>query len=388
MKGPWADLEERRPTSTVPEFIGGVLFVLDGMISPLMNIPYSYLSVFALAALALTRRPTRKLERWGWVALLLVGVLVFVSVVSMMSQPTSLASPWLRRIVRLAGVALLTTALATGRLNIRAMIVGTTTGLVANAAAFYLHLVPDTYAGALTGFLGDKNRAGLFYATFGLLSLAVFRQRALQVLLVTGFAGLIWLTESRSSITAYTAGLIWFLVVAKRPLAIRWASAAGLLWLVTFVEENFAQAGVFQNRWGSDLLRGRIDAAADAKLALAPWFGMGLGEAYVFLQGSRWFFHNSYSSLLVEGGWVFLIVVLAITVIVGLRPFSPGEEHFDSRLTAGATVVLLICAWKLGEVFLTIPWAVTIGYALNRILVHEATKTDGELSVLEARDRV
>ena len=26
------------------------------------------------------------------------------------------------------------------------------------------------------------------------------------------------------------------------------------------VEENFAQAGIFQNRWGSDLLRGRIDA--------------------------------------------------------------------------------------------------------------------------------
>ena len=80
-----------------------------------------------------------------------------------------------------------------------------------------------------------------------------------------------WLTESRTSMTAYAAGLLWVFVLAKRPALVR-GLGAFLLWLsVTYLESNFARAGVFENRWGSDLLRGRIDAAAAIKVAAAPW---------------------------------------------------------------------------------------------------------------------
>ena len=38
------------------------------------------------------------------------------------------------------------------------------------------------------------------------------------------------------------------------------------------------------------------------------------------------------------------------------------------RHRGGAAVATLICAWKLGEVFLTIPWGLLLGLGLNRLI--------------------
>ena len=51
-----------------------------------------------------------------------------------------------------------------------------------------------------------------------------------------------------------------------------------------------------------------------------------------------------------------------------LRPFSATDRGLQSRYAQAATVVVLICAWKLGEVMLTNVWGLALGIALNQVL--------------------
>ncbi len=68
-----------------------------------------------------------------------------------------------------------------------------------------------------------------------------------------------------------------------------------------------------------------------------------------------WYFHNSFSTALVEGGWPWLLLLLGITIVVALRPFG---HDLDKRevIVQAAAVAMLICAWKLGEVLFTLQW--------------------------------
>ena len=228
---------------------------------------------------------------------------------------------------------------------------------------------------ALSGYFGDKNKAGLFYAVVGLLLAALLITRAARFFWILFFGTMVWLTLSRTSISAFTFGLVWALVFARLPFVLRWGAGGTIITAMNYLEDNFAQAGIFENRWGSDLLRARIDAAAAEKLAAAPWWGMGLGQAFVTIDGNQWFFHNAYETLLVEGGWPYAIGVVAITGFVCLRPFAPGTRLYTARMIQGTGLALLICALRLGEVFLTIPWALLMGVAL-----YQWGKVDGPSS--------
>ncbi len=134
--------------------------------------------------------------------------------------------------------------------------------------------------------------------------------------------------------------------------------------VVAWMAENIARIGIFADRMGTDLLRERITTASWEKVADAPWFGLGLSEATVDLERSTWFFHNSYASLLVEGGWPLAVVVVLTYVFLGLRPFNP-DQRSDSRVAVeAATLVLLICATQLGEVFFSLPGVLVLGAGL------------------------
>lgn len=352
------------------EFVLGMILMLEGVLTPALAVPLSQAGVFLLIVTGLTRPSRLKFVRWRWVFPLFCLLLLYVAMVSIESQAGG-GSDWSRRLIRLIGIALLTWVIATGRVNFPSIIKGLAFALALNAILFLAHVAPDTYGGALSGYIGDKNKAGLYYAVAGLLVLQVLRSRSGRILWTLIIAGLLWLTESRTSITALTAGVLWAWLAARRFAPLRWIAATGLWFGVGYLEDNFAQAGVFENRWGSDLLRGRIDAASLEKLEAAPWWGLGLGQAFVVIAGDTWYFHNSYWSLLVEGGWPYLVGVVTITVLVGLRPFGPGERTYSGMLVQGATVCILICALRLGEVFLTIPWALTIGAALNQGLAQK-----------------
>jgi len=360
----------------------------DGVEIPGLQFPVSMIGLGLMVLVAFARKPTHKLGIYWWVPWALFLLLLWAVLVSVLASPTELAASWPRRSVRIAAVILFALVLATGRIHIPSVLKALALGLCANAVAFYSGLTPDYYGGLLTGWLGDKNKAGLYYSVVGILFLLTVRRFSLRLASVLITAGLLWLTGSRTSMSAYAFGLLWLGLASRLSPPLRWLAAGATIASVTYLEENFAQAGVFESRWGSDLLRGRIDAAAVEKLASAPPQGMGLGEAYVMIEGKAWYFHDSYATLLVEGGWPYAFGMVFLTALVGIRPFlSVGTPDFNSRVSQAATVVLLICAWKLGEVFLTIPWALCFGVALRQMLdpINRKGKVD-ERSPVGVRD--
>ena len=349
----------------IPEFVLFFGLIFEGSMFGL-PIPLNQVVMVGIILLAITRRPQVELGRLQMLVPLLVIGLFYLAMLSMFTEATEFAFDWERRLLRLGLTAVLLLVLASGRIDLRSGLAGLATGMILNAIAFYLGLAPDNYGGVLSGFFMDKNVAGMAYAIVGVLVLAVVDRRWVKVALVLVFAAMVWLTGSRTSIAAMVAGVGWILIAPRLPVIGRWIFGLLIYLGVDLVSEDYSQIGVFSNRVGSDLLRSRIDAASEVKVDGAGFFGMGLGEAYVSFPddpGSRWLFHNSYWSALVEGGWPWLLLVLGITVVFALRPFETRLTKPELAVQATA-VTVLICAWRLGEVFFTLQWALVVGAAI------------------------
>lgn len=331
-----------------------------------LPLPFNQVVMIAIIGLAVFRRPQVDLGTLQVIVPILVIGLFYVGVISLFADPTEFASDWRRRLIRLCLTAVLILVLAAGRIDLRSAMAGLGIGLLFNAVAFHAGFAPDTYGGALSGFFEDKNVAGLAYAIFGVLMLAVIERRWLRVLLVVLFAFLVWDTGSRTSLSAFAAGVAWILIAPRLGVIGRWLLGLSIFFGVDLLAEDFSQIGVFSDREGSDLLRSRIDAASEIKVGDSGFFGSGLGEAYIVFNddpGKVWYFHNSYWSALVEGGWPWLAVLMAVTAFFALRPFTRDLNPQEIALQASA-VALLICAWRLGEVFFTVQWAIVIGFAI------------------------
>ena len=349
----------------IPEFVLFFGLIFEGSMFGL-PIPFNQVVVVGIILLAVTRSPQVDLGRLQMLVPLLVIGLFYLAMLSMFTEATEFAFDWERRLLRLGLTAVFLLVLASGRIDLRSGLAGLATGMILNAIAFYLGLAPDNYGGVLSGFFMDKNVAGMAYAIVGVLVLAVVDRRWVKVALVLVFAAMVWLTGSRTSIAAMVAGVGWILIAPRLPVIGRWIFGLLIYLGVDLVSEDYSQIGVFSNRVGSDLLRSRIDAASEVKVDGAGFFGMGLGEAYVSFPddpGSRWLFHNSYWSALVEGGWPWLLLVLGITVVFALRPFETRTTKPELAVQATA-VTVLICAWRLGEVFFTLQWALVVGAAI------------------------
>lgn len=307
--------------------------------------------IAVLVGLSVTRRPRFALGSLGWVVGLLFLAVGFAGAISMSGPDLSLAG-WPQRAVRLVGVMLLVTVLVTGRIHYPSIIRGAGVGLLVNAVLFFAGVAPAPYKEFLTGYLLDKNQAGLAYAVVAVLLLGVLSRRKERLAIMAVFGGLVWLTGSRTSLAALLFGIVWF---QARPYLVplaRLALGAVIAWVIPYIEENYATVGEFSDRLGSDQLRGWIDEAAWLKTAAAPWWGQGLGEAWVTLPQGNFFFHNSYWSLLVEGGWPYLMAFVGVTVLLCIRPFHRGVPPSALALSAeAAAVAVLVCALSLGEVF-------------------------------------
>ncbi|MGO1452847.1 ABC transporter permease [Microbacterium sp.] len=349
----------------IPELILFACLIFEGALFGL-PLPFNQVVMVGIIVLALSRRPHVDLGKLQLIVPILAIALFYIAMISMFADPTEFASDWKRRLIRLGLTAVLILVLATGRIDFRSALAGLGAGLIFNAVAFYMGLAPDYYGGYLSGFFEDKNVAGMAYAVFGVLMLAVIDRRWLRILLVIGFAVLVWETGSRTSISAFGAGVLWILVSPYLSIVGRWVLGIAVYVGVDVLAEDFSQIGIFSDRDGSDVLRNRIDAASELKVGDAGFFGSGLGEAYIVFPDDPtkvWFFHNSYWSALVEGGWPWLALILVITVVFALRPFTRDLSAQEIAAQA-ATITLLICAWRLGEVLFTVQWAVVIAFAI------------------------
>lgn len=357
-------------------FLLGVLMITDGQYVPGIWLPYAMVIVIGFVFVATWQAPVRRLGRWQWTAWAFILLLTYVSVVSIQATPDIAAFSvnvvggfdWARRALRIAVVVVFAYFIGTERLEHSAVLRGLGVGLVINALSHYLYISPHYYGSYLTGWLSDKNKAGLYYAVGGVLAQAYIRRNIPRVIAGVLTLGATWATGSRTSMIAFAMGMVWVWLISRQVGPIRWISAAAMVWFIQFWEDNFSRIGEFADRAGSDWFRARIDAASQLKLEGTPFQGLGLGEAYVTMDGGRWLFHNAYWTLLVEGGWIYCVGIVGLLAIVGLRPFSSGTRAYPEQVAQGATVALLICGWKLGEVFLTLPWALVFGLALNVLL--------------------
>ncbi|MBM6399103.1 O-antigen ligase family protein [Phycicoccus sonneratiae] len=349
-----ADLPaSRQPTRLAELLLGAVVLYAWAPPGVPGFLSLGLVAVAALLGLALLRPGATRLGgpggALGWLApglVLLVGYLVLVSI----SSPDDSISGWPRRAVRLTMVLALLVAVVSGRVHWPSLVRGAALGLVANAVLFVAGVAPAPYGEYLSGFLLDKNQAGLAYAVVTLLMLGLVDERRRQVAVVLVGASLVWLTGSRTSIAALACGLAWIVLRPRLAPAGRVALVVALGVAVQVVENNFARAGVFASRDGSDAFRARIDEASQAKLAGSPFQGLGLGESWVAIGDRQYLFHNSYWAALVEGGWVLLgAYLLLVAAAVGLWRRSPAEHVWVAA--EGANLAVLVCALRLGEVF-------------------------------------
>lgn len=350
-----------------------------------VSFPVSYLAMAVLlvvAALRHPRWPLRPVNGYIWAFVLLIGYYAAVSASGVQSAG---ASDWVRRLFRMAILLTFVGALASGRLHFPSVIKGFATGLVINAVLFYAGVAPHPYQDYLTGFAGDKNTAGLVYAMGGLLLLVTLNSRRERIATFLVFAVLIFLTGSRTTMAGTAAAVVWILFAARLSAVFRLGAGALLVWGLQFAEERFARIGIFADRTGTDWFREQIAAGVSEKVAVTPPQGLGLGEAFVNIPQGRFYFHNSYDTLFVEGGYVALIVVLGITVLAALRPLRSTSVSWSERMVESATVALLVCAWQLGEVFLTVSWGLLVAAGLQGTLRRRADARDGQPDAEEDR---
>lgn len=352
-------------SSRILDVLLGALLVVDGISvgAGAFRLPIAEAAGVALVLLAGFRRPQRSLANFGVLAVLAFGLLTFLAVSSTVNGIDD--EDWVRRIFRIAVLVCLAGSFASGRLDLRGALHGMITALVINIPLFYAGLAPDTYGGVLTGILGDKNVAGLYYAVIPVLLIATTTSRRHQVLLFAFAFGGTALTGSRTSLAGLACALIWMIVSPRLGLTVRWILAIGLGLGVYWLSESLPRlGGYFDDRLGSDLLRERIQTASWEKAAEAPWYGRGLGEAHVHLDEATWFFHNSFWGLLAEGGWPFLVIVLSAYVVLGMRPFRHAVRTPSRVAVEASTLIFLVCASQLGEVFITVTGALVLGAGL------------------------
>lgn len=336
------------------------LFIFDRFLLPIGVAGGVVLGV-VLVGIGAFRKPAYRVRGWGLIALALAMLLAYLALGSAYN-----GVDFGQRLLRISILFALILTLAAGKYHFPSALTGLIIGAVLiNAPAYYLGLTSDNYAPYLTGWFGDKNVAGMWYAVVAALGLYKFRTGGKQLAWLVVAGGLIFLTGSRTSIAALLVALVWFFIRERASLALRLGVGGLLLTALNFAEENLARIGIFEDREGSDWLRSRISDAVWEKASNTPWHGMGLSTADVPVGPRFWFFHNSYMALFVEGGYLLAVVIVLIFAVVGGGLLSSTMKvSLDVRVAETATVVILVCAWQLGEVFFTSAAALVLGYAL------------------------
>lgn len=326
---------------------------------PGLGFLFNDLAGLALIAIAAFRRPPRRLSGAYWYPAICAVILAYVGLNALAA---GVEQSDVNRSARIVMMMIMGAFIATGRIDIASALRGFAIALLVNVPLFYAGIAPNNYGGLLTGYLGDKNVAGLTYAVVTVLLLLIANRVWVRAAIILIGGACVVLTDSRTSMAALAAALIW--LVVARYLGPFWRVCLAVLLYAGFLyaETNLSTSGTYATtREGSDALRERIDAASLEKTLAAPWNGYGLGEAVTQIAGDNWLYHNAYWGLITEGGYFLLISFLALVALAGFQFLAKGPTSRDARIIEAASIVMLLCSLRLGEVFITQPAFIIIG---------------------------
>ncbi|MFC6353343.1 O-antigen ligase family protein [Rothia nasimurium] len=351
----------------VLEFILGALMVTAGVAVPVIAFPLNVAIAILLIAIRINKPSSYEVPKLGVFIAIFILALSFV-MISSLTAGVSTSEDVIRRTIRILIVFMLALLIADRRIHFKSLMLGLGIGMLVNALAFYAGIAPDNYGGNLTGWLNDKNVAGMYHGIIPVILFGLFTKNWQRAVIAIFALPLLFETGSRTSMGAFIIGVLWILFAQKANLLVKVILGLFCGWIFEWMQENFADNAVFGDRTGTDWYRELIDTAAWEKTSSAPWNGLGFGQATVILpNGDDMYFHNSYWTLFVEGGWPWTIAILGSTFLaVFVWKQRDQQQTSERNLTAeAATVFLAVCSWRLGEVMLTIPWAFAVGYALS-----------------------
>lgn len=340
------------------------------VLAPGTGLPLNEVAGLGLVALTLFRPPAPGGRRPPWFAAALAGIALLLLASALLNDVDGL-----RRLVHVATWSGLALGLSSGRISGRSAGIGLSAGLLAACAASVLLLGATTYEGRLTGVLGDPNAAALVLVVYGCVCLSLPLPPPVRVLLAVVAATCVVLTFSRTGLMAVSAALLWVHVGRRLGPVIGAGLMGALLVVVTRLPASVQQIGPFSDRSGSDDLRRRIVVAEDALIEAAAWYGNGPGTSVVQLDDDDFFFHNSYLAALNEGGWPLLVVLVALTAATFLSLSRRARDTPRVAWLQASLVGVAIMAVTLGEVWLELPAAVALGFAMRAYAVRDDPAT-------------
>lgn len=337
------------------------LFLLDRL--PVAGVlPFGVGLSALLIFIGFLRKPLYQVRYHGIVMLLFAATVLYLGAVSWVNDVD-----FAQRLVRITLLFALVLTVMQGRFHWFSAFIGLMiSSVLVNIPMFYLGLAPDLYHPYLTGWFYDKNVSGMWYACLAILGLFVIRRVKWQAAWSLGMMAVLFLTGSRTSMAAYLAALAWFILRNRLPWVLRLGLVGVLIWALDYAEEQLARIGVFASRSSSDDFRFEIARQTARKVSESPWYGSGLSTAFVEMKDRTFWFHDSYAALRVEGGIPLLVAIAGVLfILLGLQVFSSKRNvTLRARVGEAACFVVLVCAWKLGEVFFSSAAMLVLGFAL------------------------
>ena len=314
-------------------------------------------AVFGAAFVVPTRGITR--PSWGvWLTLAIPGWLLVSSYLNHVSGT--------KRLANIGMEALLVLVIASGRLCVISVARGAGIAVVLGSVWGFATLGANGYVGRLAGGWGDPNNAGLCLVVLGCVALAYVRTRLGRLMIAAACVSAIIATFSRTSLFGMVIVIFWVVVGDRVRVWIRAVVVGAVMWYVHTIPQTDYSTGVFASRGGSDALRRRISRSEQITVSENPLIGHGAGTARTNVDGDTFYFHNSYLALRAEGGWILLVIVVALYALLLWGLLRLPDEHRKPWIEA-SLIGVLVCGANLGEVFLALPAMVAVGVAMRHL---------------------
>lgn len=322
-------------------------------------------AIAGLTILAAFRAPRVRDRSMLWVVYLLATALGILAVSYLLNPPVIyiMGLDGHRRLAHLLLLFVLVISLGSGRIHPRSAITGISAGVLGATLLGLFKIGGDFYPGRLSGLFGDPNVAGMILSVLGPVIVGAARTKPYRLVYgaIVGYG--IYATQSRTALLATSLALLWVLIGRRATRLQALVFPLIVVTLINNIPREWRTAGNFAGRTGSDWLRDQLLELETRAVDLAPWYGRGPNSAFTWFGDNFFFYHSSYLAARIEGGWPFLITIIAIYAGVFWSLVSLPRERRNLWMEGSAPAVFGISLY-LGDVLLSMTCMVYLGLAI------------------------